>query len=170
MRWVRAHKLLLIIFSASFVLAGIELMGGSTEDGKPSDYLEADYNIADVSTEIYPERALSFYYQAQQAAYCNEPGSRQFEVCRSRGPAEPGEIRGLLEAALATGNRSIEEAMYNYAWVLVQEDAPSDEIDAAVETWRRAIRDRIARILARCAGRGDRAPRTGNAQREDATR
>lgn len=138
-RFLRTHKLLVVIYSALLLLAVREWTDPEINDDQklvPVHYLESDRNIADVSAAIYPDRAVSFYYRAHQAVLCSQAGAEQYEVCRSRGPAKPEEVRELLARALATGNRSLEEAMYNYAWVLVQENAPEAEIDAAVALWR----------------------------------
>jgi hypothetical protein len=138
-RFLRAHKLLVVVYSGLLFLAIREWTDPEINDDQklvPADYLESGRNIADVSAAIHPERAVSFYYRAHQAVLCSQPGAEQYEVCRSRGPAKPEEVRELLERALATGNRSLEEALYNYAWVLVQENAPEAEIDAAVALWR----------------------------------
>jgi len=144
MRFLRAHKLLVVIYSALLFLAFREWTDPEIRNEDklvPAHYLENGRNIADVSAAIYPDRALSFYYRAHQAVLCSQPGAEQYDVCRVRGPAKPGEVRGLLEHALATGNRSLEEAMYNYAFVLVQENAPQAEIDAAVAQWRESHPD-----------------------------
>jgi hypothetical protein len=81
---------------------------------------------------------MTLYYQAYQAALCSQPTNAQAQVCKARGPVKPGEVRELIEQSLATGNRSIEFVLYNYAVVLVQEGAPADQIDAAVRNWRSA--------------------------------
>jgi hypothetical protein len=99
-------------------------------------YLEPEYNIADVSAALYPERALSLYHRAYQASLCAGLGDVEETACEERGPIEPGEVRRLLEQSLATGNRSIELAMYNYALVLLQEGAPLSEVERAIRTWR----------------------------------
>jgi hypothetical protein len=141
MGWVRAHKLLLVVYGAGLALAAIELSDPELQPGRPDApevYLAPGINIADVSATMYPDRALSLYYRAQQAALCSEARWRETEVCRARGPVAPGEIRDLLERAVETGNRSLELVLYNYAWVLIQEGAPPAEVDAAVEAWRKA--------------------------------
>jgi hypothetical protein len=139
MDFVRAHKLLLAVYGSMLLLAGFELSNPEIVIGRPEapeTYLRPDYNIADVSAAMYPDRALSLYYRAHQVALCGQPGAERNEVCREHGPVEAGEVRELLERAIATGNRSLEELLYNYAAVLIQEGAPEAEIEAAVEHWR----------------------------------
>jgi hypothetical protein len=141
MGWILAHKLLLVVYGAAIVLAAFELSDPDVRADKeddPSVYLEPDTNVADVSAAVHPDRGLTLYYQAQQAAHCSQPGARELPVCRARGPVRPGEVRELLEEAIETGNRSLELAMYNYAWVLLEENAPPEEVAAAVAIWRDA--------------------------------
>ncbi len=136
-----AHRLLLLVYGFAFALAALELSNPQIRPGRPDEpavYLEPGTNVADVSAALYPERALSLYYRAYQASLCDEVGAEASSVCRERGPVEPGEIRDLLERSLATGNRSIELAMYNYAMVLLQENARAADVDAAIRSWRRA--------------------------------
>ena len=141
MSWLRTHKLLLVIYAAGMWL-GISESNLSLETSaaleQPRTYIEGDDNVADISAAIYPGRAMTLYYQAYQAALCSQPTNAQAQVCKARGPVKPGEVRELIEQSLATGNRSIEFVLYNYAVVLVQEGAPADQIDAAVRNWRSA--------------------------------
>jgi hypothetical protein len=139
--WLRTHKLLLVIYAAGMWL-GISESNLSLETSaaleQPRTYIDGDDNVADISAAIYPGRAMTLYYQAYQAALCSQPTNAQAQVCKARGPVKPGEVRELIEQSLATGNRSIEFVLYNYAVVLVQEGAPADQIDAAVRNWRSA--------------------------------
>ena len=141
MSWIRTHKLLLVIYAAGMWL-GISESNLSLETSaaleQPRTYIDGDDNVADISAAIYPGRAMTLYYQAYQAALCSQPTNAQAQVCKARGPVKPGEVRELIEQSLATGNRSIEFVLYNYAVVLVQEGAPADQIDAAVRNWRSA--------------------------------
>lgn len=142
MAWLHTHRLLLVVYAAGLALAMFEMAlpegrGGEIED--PQSFLEPGINIADVSSAIYPNRAITLYYLAYQASLCTgSPASRPPE-CRLREPVRPGEIRDLIERSLATGNRSNELAWYNYAVVLIQERASSEKIDDAVRNWRLAF-------------------------------
>ncbi len=139
MSWLRAHRVILTVYGAVIALAVFEVTDPEIRTGqpdKPEVYLTPDSNIADVSAEVFPDRAMTLYYRAQQAALCDGVAPDADTACRERGPVESGEIRALHERALATGNRSIELLMYNYAMVLLQEGAPADEIDAAIRNWR----------------------------------
>ena len=141
MSWLATHRLLVIVYGSAFFLAALELSNPEIHAGRPDQpgvYLEPGTNVAEVSAALYPERALTLYYLAYQASLCDEVRAEAPTVCRERGPVEPGEIRDLLERSLATGNRSIELAMYNYAMVLLQENATAAEVDAAIRDWRRA--------------------------------
>jgi hypothetical protein len=139
--WIRTHKLLLVIYAAGMWL-GISESNLSLETSaaleQPRAYIDGDDNVADISAAIYPGRAMTLYYQAYQAALCSQLANAQAQVCKARGPVKPGEVRKLIEQSLATGNRSIEFVLYNYAVVLVQESAPADQIDAAIRDWRSA--------------------------------
>ena len=141
MSWLRTHKLLLVIYAAGMWL-GISESHLSLETSaaleQPRTYIDGDDNVADISAAIYPGRAMTLYYQAYQAALCSQPANSQAQVCKARGPVKPGEVRELIEQSLATGNRSIDFVLSNYAVVLVQEGAPADQIDAAVRNWRSA--------------------------------
>ena len=141
MNWVKTHKLLLVIYAVGITLGLMELDLSEEKAGlleRPEAYVPSKHNVADVSAEIYPGRALTLYYQAYQAALCSQPAHANSEGCKSRDPVRPGAVRELIKQSLATGNRSIEMALYNYAVVLIQEGAPAEEIDAAVRQWRSA--------------------------------
>jgi hypothetical protein len=47
------------------------------------------------------------------------------------------QARALLEQAIATGLKTEEDLFYRYAQVLVEQDAPEDEVAAAVALWKR---------------------------------
>ena len=139
MRWLRGHGLLLVVYGSGLTLAALEWTDPDLQTGRPDDpavYLEPEYNIADVSAALHPERALSLYYRAYQASLCASLADVEATACEERGPIEQGEVRRLLEQSLGTGNRSIELAMYNYALVLLQEGAPQSEVEAAIRSWR----------------------------------
>ena len=139
MRWLRAHRLLLVVYGFGLTLAARELADPDVQTGQPDDpdvYLEPEYNIADVSAALYPERSLSLYYSAYQASLCAALTDVETTACEERGAIEPGQVRQLLEQSLATGNRSNELAMYNYALVLLQERAPQSEVETAIRSWR----------------------------------
>ena len=136
---LRAHKLLLIIYGIAIVFAAYEIShprmrGTGTDD--PRWFLAPDSNIVDVSVALYPERSTSLYYRAFQASLCEAEPADSRTACRKRGPVAAGEVRELIERALATGNRSLELAMYNYAMILLHEGASDEEIDAAIRSWR----------------------------------
>jgi len=135
------HRVLFCVYAGIALLAWFEWGDPNVEPGVPDEpavYLKPDSNIADVSAAVYPGRALTLYYQAQQAVLCSRVRPGSSPVCDRRGPAAPGEVRELFERAIATGNRSIELLMYNYALVLLQEGAPEAEIDAAIRAWHMA--------------------------------
>lgn len=139
MSWLREHRVLLIVYGIALCFAAAELRDPDLRPGKPDEpelFLAPDVNIADVSADLYPQRALSLYYRAYQASLCTAPRSETGAACRKRGRVERGEVRELLENALGTGNRSIELVFYNYAIVLLQENAPRSEVDAAIRAWR----------------------------------
>jgi hypothetical protein len=138
---LRSHGVLLGVYGSALVLAVLELSHPEIGAGKleqPDAYLVPELNIADVSAEIHPDRALTLYYQAYQASLCEGRGADAGTVCARRGPPRPGEVRGLIERSIATGNHSIELALYNYALVLLRENAPEAEVEAAVRRWRLA--------------------------------
>ncbi len=139
MHWLHAQRLLLVVYAFGLALAVLESTQPEIRAGRPQGpetFLEPEFNIADVSSALYPDRGLTLYYRAHQAALCDGPAAETPPECRQRDPVEPGEILELLERSVATGNRSIELAMYNYALVLIQENAPPEEIDAAIRNWR----------------------------------
>ena len=138
MQWFLAHRLILIIYLSGLTLAIFELnLPQDRVDylANPDVFLRPETNIADVSSVLYPDRALTLYYKAYQAALCTGAEGETPPECRQRGPVEPGEVRELIERSLATGNRSVEMAMYNYAAVLIQENASPELIDAAIRNW-----------------------------------
>ena len=144
MGWLREHRVLVVVLGAGLLLAIFESRLPDVEPGRPDEpsvYLTPETNIADVSAEVYPARALSYYYRAQQAAFCAAEAAPASAVCRERGPVAPGEIRELLAKSIATGNRSIELALYNYALVLLQENAPQAAWETAIRSWRDSYPD-----------------------------
>lgn len=139
MDWLHAHRVLLVVFGAALFLGWFELTDSELAErdtNQPRLYLDAEVNLADVSAELYPDRALTLYYQAFQASLCQGAGPDAQNACARRGPPKPGEIRELFERSIATGNRSNELALYNYALVLLQERATEAEVDAAIHGWR----------------------------------
>jgi hypothetical protein len=184
-RGLRAHRLLLVVYGSAALLAFFELhhsyaLFGS--DDRPEWYLDPDHNIVDVSAAIHPGRAATLFYRAFQASLCQDASASTHEVCRARGPVGRDEIRELLERALATGNDSMEDLLYNYALVLIQSGAPPAQIDAAVRAWRVAHphsqrpdprnaltasvpRRTSPRSRAACSSRPSRASRAGTRRR-----
>jgi len=139
MRWLHAHQLLLVIYIGGLILAVLEsTLPQDRIDylANPDVYLRPETNIADVSSALYPERALTLYYNAYRTSLCAGAEDQTPPECQRRDPVEPGEVRKLIERSLATGNRSIEMAMYNYALILIQENASPKLIDAAIRNWR----------------------------------
>jgi hypothetical protein len=137
--WLRAQKVILLVYIGGLTLAAFELNLAQFEPDyliKSESLLNPETNIADVSSELYPDRAYSFYYRALQASMCSGPGREAQPECQGRDPVKPHEIRELIEHSLATGNRSNEMAMYNYAIVLLQENATPELVDAAIAVWR----------------------------------
>lgn len=133
------HRLLLIVYGSAALLASFEVRlpySLAEAEDRPEWFLNPKNNLVDVSAAIHPGRAATIYYRAIQAWLCEDPSASVNEVCRARGPVRRGEIRELLERALATGNDSMELLLYNYALVLIQSGAPPAEIDAAVRAWR----------------------------------
>lgn len=145
MRWLYPHRLLLVIYVGGLILAAFESKLSPQDQAdylaNPEAFLSPETNIAEVSSALYPERALTLFYRAHQTALCSGADHETSPECRRRGPVEPGEVRILLERSLATGNRSIEMVMYNYALVLIQENASSGLIDAAIHNWRSSYPD-----------------------------
>ncbi len=137
--WIVNQRLILIIYLVGAWLAFSELRlptDAAPPLDSPAGYFDENTSVADVSAEIYPDRALTLYYQAFQKSLCTQPKRIRPEGCDRIGPVKPGEVRELIERAVKKGNRSIEELLYNYAVVLVQEGAPKEEIEAAVRNWR----------------------------------
>jgi len=141
MEFLRSHRVLFAVYAGIAFLAFFEWGDPALQPGVPDQpdvYLAPDTNIADVSAAVLPDRALTLYYQAHQAVLCSNAAPGTSPVCDRRGPAAPGEVRELFERAIATGNRSIELLLYNYALVLLQEGAPDAEVDAAIRAWHAA--------------------------------
>lgn len=142
MTWLYTHRLLLVVYASGLTLAMFELGLPENRAGdryslySPELFLDPDVNVADVSAELYPDRALTLYYRAFQASLCSGSAAETPPACRQRELIKKGEVRALIERSLATGNRSIEMAMYNYVRVLIQEKAPQQAIDEAIRNWR----------------------------------
>jgi hypothetical protein len=139
-RW-REHRLLIAVYVAFAVLAFHESRApglGSIDAAQPPAWLlDPGRNIADVYAELYPERAASHYYRALQASLCTQVGPATSSECADFDLRSHREMRELLASAVATGNRSNERALYNYAVILLYSGAPPAEVDAVVRRWRR---------------------------------
>ena len=133
------HRVIIVVYLLGTGLAISELRlpphAVGPLDG-PQGFFDEETSVADVSAEIYPDRALTLYYQAFQKSLCTGPKHQRPEGCDRYEPVKEGEVRELIERAIAKGNRSIEQLLYNYAVLLVQEGAPEEEIAAAVRNWR----------------------------------
>jgi hypothetical protein len=138
-RWFRAHQVILVVYLGGLSLAALELNLPQFEPEyltKSESLLKPKTNIADVNSALYPNRAYSLYYRALQASLCSGPRRETQPGCQDRARVGPHEIRELIERSLATGNRSNEMVMYNYAIILLQEKAAPELVDAAIHVWR----------------------------------
>lgn len=75
-----------------------------------------------IMSRLYPERGESLLYRGIHAAYVER---------------DLPQARALLEQAMATGLKTEEDLFYRYAQVLVEQDAPQEDIARAVALWRR---------------------------------
>lgn len=140
MSW-RKHRLF------AFVLLGFALLAfhesrtpglGSLDQGEPPEWLlDPDRNLADVYAELFPERASSYHYRALQASLCARPGFGKSPECVDFDLRNHHDERDLLGRAVATGNRSNERILYNYALNLIHTGGSASEIDAVLHRWRR---------------------------------
>lgn len=75
-----------------------------------------------IMSRLYPERGESLLYRGIHAAYVerNLP-----------------QARALFEQAMATGVKTEEDLYYRYAQVLMELEAPAEEVAAAVALWKR---------------------------------
>lgn len=140
MKW-RDHRLLAVVYLGFALLAYHESRApglGSIDNPQPPAWLlDPDHNIADVYAELYPERAASHFYRALQGSLCTQVGPDTSPECTAFDLTSYGELRDLLANAVATGNRSNERILYNYAVILLVSGAPRAEVDAVVRRWRR---------------------------------
>ena len=135
MSW-RFHPLIPVAYAALATLAIVELStpvltssgGGKIE---PELFLEPDRNLADIGRELFPERASSLFFRAQQAALCQQLGPIASPECSDSNRLGVSELRELLERAVRTGNRPSEMLLYNYILILIQDRAPRSEIQQA---------------------------------------
>jgi hypothetical protein len=75
-----------------------------------------------IMSRLYPERGESLLYRGIHAAYVER---------------DLPQARTLFEQAIATGLKTEEDLFYRYAQVLVELDAPEEDVAAAVALWKR---------------------------------
>ncbi len=113
----RQYRFLLIVV----VLAGLF---GMQEVGQP---LDEDDSQADVLvSELFPESAEAHFRR----------GSFEMSVNR-----DPLQARRSFEQALATGIKTNENLLYNYALILIFMQDDPKLVDAAIDEWRRNFPD-----------------------------
>jgi hypothetical protein len=135
----RGHGLIGVIAVAFAFLAVQEMtrpdVGRMESPTPPDSLLDAERNIVDVYSELYPDRTSSFYFRAMQAYLCSREPHRRKPQCRRASRDRGEQMRALLAQAVSARNRSNEKVIYNYVLVLVGLGAPQEEIDAAIRTW-----------------------------------
>jgi hypothetical protein len=135
----RDHGLIGVIALAFVFLAVQEMtrpdVGRMESPTPPDSLLDAEHNIVDVYSELYPGRTSSFYFRAMQAYLCSREPHRRKPQCRRESRDRGDQMRELLAQAVSARNRSNEKVIYNYLLVLIGVGAPDEEIAAAIRRW-----------------------------------
>lgn len=138
-QWIREYRFLAYVVAVTMALAVYEVNSGRriepSSDIKPESILNYKRNMPDVLTELYPERNGTHYWVGYQAALCMDRGFTR-QVCRKFPHQNINDVREEFERALATGEKSNEELLLNYADILVQLGESEDEINKAIRNWR----------------------------------
>ena len=105
--------------------------------GKPNLYFE--YDLPGVQYKLFPDHADSLMIRGIQSSFCVEEKSpfRDHPFCDDYTDAEISVVREWFEKALALEPKSSEDIYYRYVQILIRDDSPQAEIDAAAEKWRR---------------------------------
>ena len=136
----RKHRVLVVVYTLAGIAAWYELkqdgMPTNLEETKPEWYLNENYNLAEVTAEIYPNRSNTLWSRAFQVAHCTDYNFRQMGICRNVPPPSLQQIREMFEEALATGDKSNEQLLYNYATLLLKLEEDPDQVEAAIRDWQ----------------------------------
>jgi hypothetical protein len=105
--------------------------------GEPDLFLEGD--LPAVMFDLYPDRAESLFVRGFQIKLCSEntQAQRRYRVCEQYPNTDLATIRRCFEQALVLETKTDENLYYHYVEVLMRQNAPQDEIDAAAENWKR---------------------------------
>jgi len=116
------------------VAESIDLPAGP---GEPDLFLEG--NLVGVMVDLYPHRAESLFVRGFQVKLCNDGNDahRHDSICEQFRDSDLATVRKYFEQALALGTKTDENLYYHYVEILIRQDAPQDEIDAAAAEWKR---------------------------------
>jgi len=115
----------------------VEFLNLQPAPGEASIYVQ--YDLPRYLTELYPTRVESLYargYQIQMCMLLGEDQRQELPICLQLGKLKKEDVGRFFKAAVDTGNRGDEKVLYNYAIFLFDNDAPTEEINAAVKNWR----------------------------------
>ena len=115
----------------------VESLDLPTGAGEPDLFLETE--LPQVLYDLFPERAEALLARGFQMKLCamERAQGRMPSVCAAFQDVDIADIRSVFESALATGSKTDENLQYHYVEVLIRQQAPKAEIDAAVANWRR---------------------------------
>jgi len=124
---VRSHRLLVWLYVPAILVAVWEKTGDIHPDSQSTDrdsalaayayLIEYEY----LFQELYPDHPRSGLYRGLDALH---------------GRGSPEEARRCFEAAIATGVKTDEGLLYNYAKTLILLDENPAQVDAAVANWK----------------------------------
>lgn len=105
--------------------------------GAPNLYFE--YDLPGVWSELFPDEPDALWLRSRQLGFCSDQrhGFQTHPFCRKFQDVPPEELRKLYEAALSAQPKLNQDIYYNYVEILIHDHAPQEEVDAAVEEWRR---------------------------------
>ena len=105
--------------------------------GEPNLYFE--YDLPAVEAALFPDHPETLLMEAIQLNYCTTEGLpfHLHPFCQKYGKADRLRIRKVLEAALALHPKTNEDLYYSYIDVLRGTDASQEEVEAAIQQWKR---------------------------------
>ena len=111
MKWFRRYRLLMVVFLLAGLRAGWEVVVGE----------QSSTEALTLVSELYPESAEAHYQRGLAALTARR---------------DYAEARRAFEQALATGIKTNEELLYEYAMVLALMEEDANLVNAAIANWR----------------------------------
>ncbi|MEO1983552.1 MAG: WD40 repeat domain-containing protein [Fuerstiella sp.] len=122
MLFLQQHRLILLFSAMAIVLGGLELSGQVQPTAATSTDRISLSEESGLILQLYPNSPEADYVRGMRARHLRF----DLQVARQH-----------FEKALASGIKAHHSLMYDYAVVLFLMEAPQDEVDAAIDAWKK---------------------------------